>query len=376
MKTPSSLRTRTVLIAATVVTLLALIAPARADDPIPPILPTGSPSPSASPSPTTTGKPKPKASPKPSATASSKPQSARKGPAPDPYNGAVADAVEYWRSLPKTPARTTTALLELLQKQLPPGRELDRSTLVRGVWRFPIAGYTWYQDDFAAPRYEPYFHMHEGTDLFAQEGTLVVASANGVISRILTGSIGGHGIWLTEPDGTYHYYGHLKTYAPGLTEGMQVTIGQVLGTVGRTGIAVDTYPHVHFEIHPGGGKAVNPKPFLDRWLFEAEARAQEALRRQAALTAAARIGAARWGSLFDLLALPAARPAAWWSAALDATAAGLADRALDRIALEMSWSPVGSETGDVHEHTSPITPALLDAGILARSSHARTFDDL
>lgn len=364
------------MIATAVAAMLALMTPARADDPIPPILPTGSPSPSASPSPTATGKPKakPKASPKPGSSA--RPQAAPKGPAPDAYNGPVAQAVEYWRSLPKTPARTTTALLELLQRQLPPGRELDRATIVKGVWRFPVAGYTWYQDDFAAPRYEPYFHMHEGTDLFAQEGTLVVASADGVISKLMNGSIGGVSIWLTEDDGSYHYYGHLKSYAPGLTQGMRVRIGQVLGTVGRTGVAVDTYPHVHFEIHPAGGKAVNPKPYLDRWLFEAEARAQDALRRQAALTAAARIGAARWGSLFDLLAAPGARPASWLASALDATAAGFADRALDRIALEMDGAAATGAAESGHEHESPLTPVLIDAGILARGPAARTFDAL
>ncbi|HVL90390.1 MAG TPA: M23 family metallopeptidase [Actinomycetota bacterium] len=375
MKTPSSLRARTVLAAATVLALLALVAPARADDPIPPILPTGSPSPS--PSPSGSAKPKPKPKPSPSSTPSSTPRPAPKGPAPDPYRGAIAEAVDYWRNLPKTPARTTTALLELLQRQLPPGHELDRSTLVKGVWRFPIAGYTWYQDDFAAPRYEPYFHMHEGTDLFAQEGTLVVASADGVITRLLAGSIGGNGIWLTEADGTYYYYGHLKSYAPGLTQGMRVKIGQVLGTVGRTGIAVETYPHVHFEVHPGGGKAVNPKPFLDRWLFEAEARAQEALRRQAALTAAARIGAARWGTLFDLLARPAAEPAGWWASALDGATLGFADLALDRIAYEVDWASVADGTGShEHEEASPVTPALIDGGILAHGGRPGTFDDV
>jgi hypothetical protein len=265
----------------------------------------------------------------------------------------------------------------LLQRQLPPGRQLDQATLVRGVWRFPVAGYTWYQDDWAAPRYEPFFHMHEGNDLFAQEGTLVVASADGVISKLMNGSIGGVSIWLTEPGGTYYYYGHLNSYAPGLTEGMRVKVGQVIGTVGRTGVAADTYPHVHFEIHPGGGGPVNPKPFLDRWLFEAEERAQAALRRQAALTAAARIGAARWGSLLGLLAEPPAAPTAWWTAALDATAAGFADRALDRIAVEVDWSSMSRDEHELrhdHEPASPLTPALVDGGILARAA-VRNFDD-
>lgn len=361
---------RTAAASVAVLALLALAAPAHADDPIPPILPTGSPSPSPS------SKPSPKPSSKPASKPSARPQArpAPKGPAPDPYDGPKSAAIAYWLNLPKTPARTTQPLLDLLAATLPPGMTLDRTTIVRGVWRFPIAGYTWYQDDWAAPRYEPYFHMHEGTDLFAQDGTPVVAAAAGVISKLMNGSIGGVSIWLTADDGTVYYYGHLRSYAPGLTQGMRVTIGQVIATVGDTGVAAGTYPHVHFEVHPGGGKAVNPKPFLDRWLFEAEARAQEALRRAAALTASARIGAARWGSLFDLLAAPAAPPAASWAAFAGAPAAA-ADHALARIAYSIDWDAAPAATRP-QPVAPPVTPALVDGGLLAGPPGPRTFDGI
>jgi murein DD-endopeptidase MepM/ murein hydrolase activator NlpD len=39
--------------------------------------------------------------------------------------------------------------------------------------------------------------------------------------------------------------------------------------VGNTGDAEPTPPHLHFEIHPDGGDAVDPHPFLVRWLARA-----------------------------------------------------------------------------------------------------------
>jgi len=53
-------------------------------------------------------------------------------------------------------------------------------------------------------------------------------------------------------------------YAPGLRSGDEVQGGQLLGFVGDSGDADGLHPHLHFELHPGGGAAVSPYPWLVR----------------------------------------------------------------------------------------------------------------
>lgn len=122
---------------------------------------------------------------------------------------------------------------------------------------FPVQGPCWYTDTWQAPRGGG--RKHEGVDVIARSGLYLYAVTDGTLTRQnldRPGSLSGNAWWLTADDGTYFFYAHLAAFAPGLQVGSRVKAGQVIGWIGRTGNA--SSPHLHFEIHPYGGKAINP----------------------------------------------------------------------------------------------------------------------
>lgn len=163
--------------------------------------------------------------------------------------------------------RSTAALFERIS-----ALRLAPNQAARLLAPFPVAGPATYTDDWGLPRHGPgdVARTHKGVDVFADRGTPVIASSDGIVARMATGGLGGVSLRLVAPDGTFYYYAHLDRFAPRLAEGDRVTKGKVLGFVGNSGNAAGTPAHLHYEIHPRGGAAVPPVPFLDRWLAEAE----------------------------------------------------------------------------------------------------------
>ncbi|MFM8828020.1 MAG: choice-of-anchor P family protein [Actinomycetota bacterium] len=131
-------------------------------------------------------------------------------------------------------------------------------------YAFPVLGEgVGYGDDYGDPRAGT--GWHHGTDLFAPMGTPIVAVADGTLSKVGVNNLGGNRLWLTDDAGNEFYYAHLSAYAPGTADGVRVRAGQVIAFLGNTGQAITTPPHLHFEIHPGGGDSVNPYPYLVAW---------------------------------------------------------------------------------------------------------------
>ena len=176
-------------------------------------------------------------------------------------------AQAYVGNLARSGANNTGALLDALRVVETLGFSHDE-VLRLGFGHFPVGGYASFRDDFGDPRFTPTFHTHQGNDIFAAFDTPVRAPVDGVV-RFGEEPVGGKAAYVTSGDGTYYYMAHLNSFAAGVASGSAVHQGEVVGLVGDTGNAQGGAPHVHFEIHPGGGAAVDPKPTLDRWLAEA-----------------------------------------------------------------------------------------------------------
>jgi murein DD-endopeptidase MepM/ murein hydrolase activator NlpD len=110
-----------------------------------------------------------------------------------------------------------------------------------------------YGDSWGAPRSGG--RSHEGVDMLAPMGTPIYAVVSGSVN-FRQNRLGGNAVSLLGDNGNRYYYAHLASY-----EGVsrRVNQGDVIGYNGDTGNATGT-PHLHFEVHPGGGLAVNPTP--------------------------------------------------------------------------------------------------------------------
>jgi murein DD-endopeptidase MepM/ murein hydrolase activator NlpD len=114
-------------------------------------------------------------------------------------------------------------------------------------------------------------HGHCGLDLDGPRGRPVVAVAYGTVVRVEHSKNGRDGksgryVRIEHPDGAFTAYMHLDAIAPGLAVGDEVDAGQVVGTLGRTGI-FHSEEHLHFNLeitHKGRTLFVDPTAFLVR----------------------------------------------------------------------------------------------------------------
>jgi hypothetical protein len=128
-------------------------------------------------------------------------------------------------------------------------------------------------------------HAHEGEDIMGEQMMPLYAAVDGRIKDLVDPEASwGYAITIIDPDGyRYHYLhvnndnpgtdggqgGTLHAYAPGLTEGVAVTAGELIGWMGDSGNAEAAGPHLHFEIRTPDDIAIDPGPSLQAALHPA-----------------------------------------------------------------------------------------------------------
>ena len=146
-----------------------------------------------------------------------------------------------------------------VRTEIPAAAATGRATgvIASGSWVCPVQGPRSFSNDYGQPRSGG--RRHQGNDILSPRGTPVVASVSGNV-RHHNSSLGGLSYYLAGDDGNTYFGTHLSAYAAS----GRVSAGTVVGYVGDSGNARGT-PHLHFEIHPGGGGPVNPYPTLSRY---------------------------------------------------------------------------------------------------------------
>ena len=161
----------------------------------------------------------------------------------------------------QTPPPSADTAIDVASLPLPPGMP-PLMVPVHGVQASQLS------DTFTQGRGQG--RRHDAIDILAPKGTPVVAVADGRIEKLFMSKPGGRTVYQFDPDRKVaYYYAHLDAYAPQLSEGQDVTRGQVIGYVGSSGNASPEAPHLHFAVFVLGpekrwwqGTAINPYPLL------------------------------------------------------------------------------------------------------------------
>ena len=174
--------------------------------------------------------------------------------------GATVDVSrDFDRDLLEKQAKEQVAQRAVALKNLAAKTQQRADQLKKNQWVLPVAGYR-LSARFGASSSLWSSGRHTGLDMSGPSGSTIVSVAAGTVkvSRL-------RGL-LRQPhhrhpqDGTEVWYCHLSRFAA--SPGDKVDPGQTIGYTGSTGNT--TGPHLHIEIHPGGGDPVDPIPVLQQ----------------------------------------------------------------------------------------------------------------
>ena len=130
----------------------------------------------------------------------------------------------------------------------PPIARDDELAALAATLTIPVAGVKAEEllDTFNEMRGE---RRHDALDVPAPRGTPVLSATDGRVLRVFTSERGGLMIYAADASERFVLmYAHLDRYADGMSDGVALQRGQVIGYVGTTGNAPPNVPHLHFAI--------------------------------------------------------------------------------------------------------------------------------
>ena len=155
-------------------------------------------------------------------------------------------------------ALTAAAEAQALRDAQAAAEEARRRRIEAGLMFCPVDGRVSFSDTWGAARSGG--RSHKGVDMMAAHGTPTVAPVSGQVEHRGT-SLGGLSWYVYGDNGNTYYGTHLQSYE---NQGAGwVEAGTTIGYVGSSGNASSSAPHLHFEIHPGGGSPINPYPLTN-----------------------------------------------------------------------------------------------------------------
>lgn len=106
------------------------------------------------------------------------------------------------------------------------------------------------------------WRTHDGVDIAAEVGTQVLAACSGTVTQVIDDDLMGTSVTIAHDGGYETVYSNLQS-VPTVSEGQEVSAGEVIGSVGCTSIAEFAVPaHLHFAVTKDGVPC-DPKEFLN-----------------------------------------------------------------------------------------------------------------
>ena len=157
-------------------------------------------------------------------------------------------------SEPAPPASSQRRETGAALAKLAASAEKAAKKLAQDAWQLPLASGVYRITAEFGQCSGLWAHCHTGLDFAAPSGTPIRSVAGGVVSGVGWAGAYGNRTVVTLRDGTEVWFCHQLDV--GVRPGDTVFAGQVIGRVGSTGNS--TGPHLHLEVRPGGGDAVDP----------------------------------------------------------------------------------------------------------------------